>query len=188
MPVRKRSGSSRNNSSRRRSNGRSNSATDAIAFLKQDHATVKKLLKRLESAEDGSERQELLSQVEMEVKIHTQIEEDIFYPAYRESARSEKDEELYFEALEEHHVVDLILPEIKNVDSEDERFAAKAKVLKDVIEHHIEEEEKQLFPKARRLLGMSMLKELGDQLEQRKQELASDYGTDAPRGRRRRAA
>ena len=188
MPVRKRSGSSQSKSSSRRNNGRSNSATDAIAFLKQDHATVKKLLKRLESAEDGNKRQELLSQVEMEVKIHTQIEEDVFYPAYRESARSEKDEELYFEALEEHHVVDLVLPEIKDVDSEDERFAAKAKVLKDIIEHHIEEEEKQMFPKARRLIGMSMLRELGQQLEERKQELASDYGVETRRGRRRRAA
>ena len=101
MPVRKRS-ESRSGNDYRRSNGRSGNRsgqTDAITLLKQDHAAVKKLLKRLESSEDASSREELRSQVEMQVKIHTQIEEELFYPAFKDAARSEKDQEIYFEAM-----------------------------------------------------------------------------------------
>jgi hemerythrin-like domain-containing protein len=195
MPVqRKRSGGNgnRGNGSRSRSNSRSggrSTQTDAITLLKQDHATVKKLLKQLESAEDSDSRQELLQKVETEVKVHTQIEEELFYPAFKEAARSEKEEEIYFEALEEHHVVDLVMPEIKDTDADDETFAAKAKVLKDLIEHHAEEEETQMFPKARKLMGMEELRMLGGQLQERKQELSDEQ--EMPRGgrsRRRRAA
>lgn len=190
MPVqRKRSGPTRGNGNGSRANSRTATA-DAIALLKQDHATVRKLLKQLESAEDPDSREELLQRVEMEVKIHTQIEEEIFYPAFKESARSEKDSEIYFEAIEEHHVVDLVMPEIKGIDTDDETFSAKAKVLKDLIEHHAEEEETEMFPRARRLLGAQELRALGEQLQERKQELAGDYGMDTGKGRtrRRRAA
>src|SRR5205085_1315083 len=104
-------------------------------------------------------------------KIHTQIEEEIFYPAFKEAARSKSDKELFFEANEEHHVVDLVMPEIKDTDPDAEDFAAKAKVLKDLIEHHAEEEETEMFPKARKLMGRDELRELGERLEQRKAEL-----------------
>jgi hypothetical protein len=88
-----------------------------------------------------SRREELLEEIEMELKIHTTIEEKIFYPAFREAAEKKDDRKLYYEAVEEHHVVDTVLPELKATEVGSEVFAAKAKVLKDLVEHHAEEEE-----------------------------------------------
>jgi hemerythrin-like domain-containing protein len=169
----------------RKTNGRqgSRSSKDAIALLKQDHQNVRQLLKKLQSAEEGDERLELFSRIENELKVHTQIEEEIFYPAFHQASEGEKDEHLYYEALEEHHVVDMVLPEIRDTDENSDEFAAKAKVLKDLVEHHAEEEETEMFPKARKLMESGELKELGQQLEQRKMELMGSRG-----GRRRRAA
>lgn len=148
-------------------------AKDAISFLKDDHKKVKALLSKLESTtERGAKtRKKLLSEIETEVKVHTQIEEEVFYPAYHEAAKKKDDLKMFFEAVEEHHVVDLVLPEILDTDPASEEFGAKAKVLKELIEHHADEEEKEMFPKARKLLSNDELKELGARLEQRKMEL-----------------
>lgn len=148
-------------------------AKDAISFLKDDHKKVKALLSKLESTtERGAKtRKKLLSEIETEVKVHTQIEEEVFYPAYHEAAKKKDDLKIFFEAVEEHHVVDLVLPEILDTDPASEEFGAKAKVLKELIEHHADEEEKEMFPKARKLLSNDELKELGARLEQRKMEL-----------------
>jgi hypothetical protein len=143
------------------------SQPDAITLLKTDHENMRALLARLEEAE-GQERQRTLNIIEHELKVHTQIEEDIFYPAFREAAEQEDDRELYFEALEEHHVVDLVLPEIKATAPEAEEFPAKAKVLKDLVEHHAEEEEKEMFPRARKLMDRAQLVDLGQQLAEAK--------------------
>jgi hypothetical protein len=140
---------------------------DALTLLKEDHQKVRQMLKRLQS----NATEDLLNQVETELKIHTQIEEEIFYPAFRDALLSHKDEHLYFEAIEEHHVVDLVLPEIMESSEGSEEFDAKAKVLKDLVEHHAEEEEKQMFPKARKVMNASQLRELGEELEERKQDL-----------------
>ena len=145
---------------------------DALTLLKEDHQKVRKMLKRLQS--NGTE--DLLNQVETELKIHTQIEEEIFYPAFRDALRSRKDEHLYFEAIEEHHVVDLVLPEIEESSEGSEEFAAKAKVLRDLVEHHAEEEEKQMFPKARKVMNASQLRQLGEELQERKQDLMGYMG------------
>jgi hemerythrin-like domain-containing protein len=141
-------------------------------MLESDHKTVKKLLKQLSKTEEDSvdERGELLEQIEAELKVHTQIEEEIFYPEFREAA-GENDTHLYFEAVEEHRLVDIVLPELKETDPSSEEFAARAKVLLDLVEHHIEEEEGQLFPKARKALGSTRLRELGQSLMERKEEL-----------------
>ena len=148
-------------------------AKDAITLLKEDHKKVKGLLSQLEKTTErgASRRTKLLGQIETEVKIHTTIEEEIFYPAYRDAVKKKDDKELYQEALEEHHVVDLVLPELKDSDPAGEIFGAKAKVLKELIEHHAEEEEKEMFPKARRALGMEELRELGTRMESRKRAL-----------------
>jgi len=169
----------------RKTSGRqgSRSRKDAIALLKQDHQNVRQLLKKLESAEEGDERLELFSQIENELKVHTQIEEEIFYPAFHQASEGEKDEHLYYEAIEEHHLVDMVLPEISETDENSDEFAAKAKVLKDLVEHHAEEEETEMFPKARKLMDSSELKQLGEQLEERKMELMGSTG-----GRRKRVA
>jgi hemerythrin-like domain-containing protein len=146
---------------------------DAIALLKEDHKKVKALLSSLEKTTEKSadRRVKLLQQIEAEVKVHATVEEEIFYPAFRDAARKKDDRELYQEALEEHHVVDLVMPEVKECDPAGEVFAAKVKVLKELIEHHADEEEKEMFPKARKLFDHDELREMGEPLEQRKREL-----------------
>ena len=116
----------------------SHTEKDAITLLKDDHKQVRALLGELEETTDkaAGKREKLLGTIEQELTIHTRIEEEIFYPAFREAARKKDDTKLYFEALEEHHVVDMVLPEIKETGAESDQFAAKAKVLKDLVEHH----------------------------------------------------
>ena len=160
---------------------------DAIALLKEDHKKVKGLLSQLEkTTERGADRRKtLLGKIEEEIKAHTTIEEEIFYPAYRDAVKKKDDRELYQEALEEHHVVDLVMPEIKRTDPAGEVFGAKAKVLKELIEHHADEEEKEMFPKARKVLGAAELKDLGARMAARKRALkarALDPQGPPPRG------
>jgi hemerythrin-like domain-containing protein len=114
-----------------------------------------------------------LSEIENEVKVHTTVEEEIFYPAFKEAVRSKSDKEIYFEAIEEHHVADLVMAEIKSTDTASEQFGAKAKVLKDLIEHHAVEEESEMFPKARKAMPPGKLVELGKRIQRRKQDLQS---------------
>ena len=142
---------------------------DAIALLKQDHEKVRGLLGQFENA-TGARRQKLLTQIEKELKVHTTIEEEIFYPAYREAARKKEDKKLFFEAVEEHHVVDMVMPEM-NDGSSPEELKAKAKVLKDLVEHHAEEEEKEMFPRARKAMEKDELRSLGEMMQRRKEDL-----------------
>ena len=146
---------------------------DAISLLKKDHEKVRGLLSQLERAAERNtaKAEQLLAQIDREVKIHSQIEEEIFYPAFRDPAQKRDDRELYFEAKEEHHVVDLVMPEVRETDSEADEFAAKTKVLKELIEHHADEEEKEMFPKARKLFDRAELRDLGERLKERKKEL-----------------
>jgi uncharacterized protein YqjF (DUF2071 family)/hemerythrin-like domain-containing protein len=147
---------------------------DAIALLKDDHQKVRDLLRQLEATTEraASKRQKLLATIEQELTIHTKIEEQIFYPAFREAGEKKGDKTLYYEAIEEHHVVDLVLPEIKDTKVDSEEFGAKAKVLKDLVEHHAEEEETQMFPRAKKLIAREDLVRLGSELAQAKKSLA----------------
>lgn len=151
---------------------KSSKPIDAIALLKKDHEKVRDLLSKLEKSADrgGDRAMQLYTQVEAEVKVHSQVEEEIFYPAFRDAAKKKDDTKMFFEATEEHHVVDLVMPELRDTDSKEE-FAAKAKVLKELIEHHADEEEKEMFPRARKLFDRDELRELGERIEQRKSEL-----------------
>jgi hemerythrin superfamily protein len=142
---------------------------DAIALLKQDHEKVKGLLESLERA-TGARRAKLLGQIEQELTVHTTIEEEIFYPAWREAARKKDDQTLYYEAVEEHNVVKTFLPEAAS-GANNEELKAKAKVLKELVEHHAEEEEKDMFPRARKTMERDELRELGERMAARKREL-----------------
>jgi hemerythrin superfamily protein len=142
--------------------------TDAVALLKQDHETVRGLLERATKS-SGERRSQVLAKIEKEVKIHSQIEEEIFYPAYRDAASKKDDRKLYFEAVEEHRVVDLVMPDVEN--GTDDEVAAHVKVLKELIEHHADEEESSMFPKAKKLFDRDELRALGEQLQARKKAL-----------------
>lgn len=112
-----------------------------------------------------------MQKIKKEVLVHTQIEEEIFYPAFRESSAKEG-EKLYHEAKEEHRAVDsFVLPDLENTEPTSEEFQGRVKVLKDLIEHHAEEEEQELFAKAKEAFSEEELEELGQRMSERKQEL-----------------
>jgi hemerythrin superfamily protein len=137
----------------------------ATDLLKKQHRQVEKLFKQCEKTEEPRQRRQLMDQIAEMLKLHTQIEEEIFYPAVRELGTS-KAEEMIDEAFEEHHVVDLVLAELPEVDPEDERFEAKMTVLSELVQHHVEEEEGEMFSMAEKKLGAERIKELGQQMEQ----------------------
>lgn len=138
----------------------------ATDFLKKQHREVMKLFKEVENTEGPKERKRLMTDIASHLKVHTTIEEEIFYPAVKEIG-TEKAEEMMLEAVEEHHVVDLVLEELPQVDPEADTFEAKMTVLKELIEHHVEEEQDEIFPMAERKLGKERISELGERLEER---------------------
>jgi hemerythrin-like domain-containing protein len=146
---------------------------DAIALLIRDHKKVRKLLDQLSETEDTAEqeREELLDQIEHELEVHTAIEEEIFYPAFKEAGGKEG-AKMFYEAVEEHRAVsELVLPDLGNVTPTSERFAGRAKVLRELIEHHADEEEEEMFKRAKKLFSKEQLEELGQRMEQRRKEL-----------------
>lgn len=146
---------------------------NATELLIQDHEKLKKLLNEITDTTDRAvkKRTDLLDQIEAELHAHTQIEEDIFYPAYKDAGG--KDEaKMYHEAKEEHRAVEaLVLPDLKKTDVGTVEFSGRVKVLKELLEHHIEEEESEMFPDAEKLLSKEQLAELGEQMETKKKEL-----------------
>lgn len=153
---------------------------NAIDLLQADHERVKGILTQLSESTDRGikKRTELLAKLEMEISIHTRLEEEILYPAYRKAGGKEQ-EIMYHEAKEEHRTVDsLVLPDLKVTDPSTPEFAGRVKVVKELLEHHIEEEETEMFPQAKKLLGKATLEELGAQMEamkaQCKKEMAAN--------------
>jgi hemerythrin-like domain-containing protein len=149
---------------------------NAIQLLKEDHRKVKDLLSQLVNTTTRAEktRRQLLDKIELELSVHTRLEEEIFYPAFRKAGNSDY-LKLYFEALEEHRAVEaLVLPDLKKTEPGSENFSGRAKVLKELIEHHAEEEEKDMFKKARQSMSKEELAELGTRMSERKQELLKE--------------
>jgi hemerythrin superfamily protein len=144
-----------------------------ISMLKADHATVRRLLRELNETGDRAvkERERLVREIERELKMHAQIEEELFYPTFKKVAEDTQAEHLFYEATEEHHVVDMVLPALKAANPKSPEFEAKAKVLKDLVEHHAREEETQMFTNARQLMSDEQLEALGELMQQRKESL-----------------
>ena len=147
---------------------------DAIRLLKADHQEMRALLGQLESstARAVKKRKQLIVEIAAKLKAHTTIEEEIFYPAFKEARKKNDDDKMYFEALEEHRAAgDLVLPDLLKTDPKSEQFSGRAKVLKELVEHHAGEEEKEMFPRAKKLLSRDKLADLGKRLETRKEAL-----------------
>jgi iron-sulfur cluster repair protein YtfE (RIC family) len=121
-------------------------------LLRKQHREVEGLFRKAERATGRDERRRLMEQIADRLELHTRIEEDLFYPAVR-ALDTKKAREMVDEAFEEHHVVKLVLEQLPRVDPEDERFRAKMTVLKELVEHHVEEEETSMFKLADKLDG-----------------------------------
>ncbi|CAN5641558.1 hemerythrin domain-containing protein [soil metagenome] len=141
---------------------------DAISLLKEDHERVKKMLNEGEETTERAEktRAELFTRLKAELEIHERIEEEIFYPALKEHPKAR---ELALEGYEEHHVVDQILAELEVTPVTDETWTAKFKVAKENLEHHMEEEEGEMFKAARQAFSRAELDELGARMLELKQ-------------------
>ncbi|HTO97414.1 MAG TPA: hemerythrin domain-containing protein [Myxococcales bacterium] len=137
----------------------------AIELLKKQHQEVKKLFGKIEKAREGKE--ELFEQIADELAVHATIEEKIFYPA----TKSARTEELLHEAVEEHLAVKRLIADMLKMSPEDEQFDAKVTVLKEQVEHHVEEEEGELFPKVQKMLGKDELEDLGVAMEEMMNDL-----------------
>jgi len=141
----------------------------ATDLLKKQHTEVEALFKKIEKTENGRVRRQLLDEITTALQGHTTIEEEMFYPAVR-GLETQKAEDMVMEALEEHHVVKLVLAELPKVNPEDERFEAKMTVLSELVEHHADEEEQEMFKLAQRL-GKDELDALGQRMQQRLEAL-----------------
>ena len=153
----------------------STKSQDAIALLKEDHRKVEGLFEQFEKAKGDGRKQKLALEICKELTIHTIIEEEIFYP----SIEGKVDEDLLKESFVEHDAAKVLIAEIEAGGPSDEFYDAKVKVLKEEIEHHVEEEEKPkegLFAQTRE--ADVDLKELGDRLAMRKEELQQQIEAD----------
>ena len=135
----------------------------ATELLKRQHREVKGLFREVQKASGAKARRGGMEEIASKLLAHMAIEEDIFYPAVTE-LETKKTEEMVPEAYEEHHVAKLVINELPKVDPDDERFEAKMTVLEELIQHHVEEEEQEMF-KAAEKLGADRLAELGEEME-----------------------
>jgi len=144
---------------------------DVILLLTDDHREVKELFHEYESAGERAHKrkQRIVEQVFHALQAHTRVEEEIFYPAVQAKADHEG-EELVAESRQEHHVVDVLMSEMQTLEPDNPEYEAKFKVLMENVEHHAKEEEKEMFPLAKQRLR-DELKELGERMQQRKDEL-----------------
>ena len=142
---------------------------DAIELLEKDHRTVEKAFKSFENAGTNAEKKKIAEQIMNDLKVHTTIEEEIFYPVARRKTDAEG-KEMVAEAFEEHHVVKMLIQEIEQIGSVNEQYVAKMTVLQESVEHHVEEEENELFPEAKKNLK-DRLEELGTKMAERKEAL-----------------
>jgi hypothetical protein len=148
----------------------------AVELLHEDHEKVENLFQQFEKAKDESEKEEIANEVDLELRVHSMIEEEILYPAMQPL-----DSEIVAESFEEHGVVEQLLNELATMDLEDEQFEAKFKVMQENVEHHIEEEEGQMFPRCPDLPGYE---EIGLKMVQRKVDLIRELKAKGSRADR----
>ncbi len=153
---------------------------DAIALLKKDHRTVKSLFSQFDKLGDGAHKQKkaVVQQIIHELSVHAAIEEALFYPTARAAVKAKED--LVLEALEEHHVVKWLLHELASLEPTHERYDAKVTVLKEAVNHHVEEEESDLFPAFERKVAPAERIALGSALEAAKKVAPTRPHPSAP--------
>jgi hypothetical protein len=152
---------------------------DAIQLLLDDHRKVKGIMAELEPTTERAlkTREELFTRLKLELTVHEIIEEEIFYPTLKQHPRAK---DIVLEGYEEHHVVDLLMGELSELPVDDENWGAKVKVMIENVEHHMEEEEGDMFKKARQVFDKAELRQLGDAMANRKQEAMAEQKATAP--------
>ena len=153
---------------------------DALAMLKEDHDRVKKMLAEGDETTERAEktRTELFARLKSDLLIHERMEEEVLYPALKQHPNAK---ELALEAFEEHHVVDMIMAELEATPVTDEQWGAKFTVAKENLEHHIEEEETEMFPKVRKAFSRDELEQMGARMAEIKalgQQVERSEGAD----------
>ena len=148
---------------------------DAVKLLKDDHKKVKDLFRQFEKARTADRKKKIAEEAMHELEVHAEIEEEIFYPAAKAKADKEG-KELVAEAVEEHHVVKVLIGELKAMREVNEQYEAKFTVLIENVEHHIEEEEGEMFTKARSVFDAAELDDLGRRMEARKETAGREMG------------
>lgn len=149
---------------------------DATSLLRRQHDEAKDLFEQFEQADSASDQQRIASEAIRALRAHTAIEEEIFYPAIGDADEDIQDDVL--EGLEEHHVVEVLLDELEGMSPDDEHFRAKFTVVSELVEHHVEEEEDELFPEVRDALGEERLEALGQEMKARYEQLMKGQDTD----------
>jgi hemerythrin superfamily protein len=139
---------------------------DALQLLRDDHRKVKDLFRQFSEAEDGSTRKAIADEAVAELMIHSQLEEDVFYPAMRREGMAE----LVNHSEEEHHAAEMIMDDLIGTDARGTLLEARFQVLIDMVNEHMTEEESQMFPRAAEL-GMARLESIGDRLQETRQRL-----------------
>ncbi|HEV2880933.1 MAG TPA: hemerythrin domain-containing protein [Pyrinomonadaceae bacterium] len=140
---------------------------DAFELLKNDHAKVSSLFDRIEPATDAATRQQLFAQLKQELDIHAHIEETILYPALKAAAETR---DITEEAYEEHQEVKDLLNELEATPADSEEWSDMIMELRENVEHHVEEEEGEMFTKAREVLNEQQLNEIGARMSTEKQQ------------------
>jgi len=156
---------------------------DAFQLLKADHQKVAQLFDQLESA-SGKAKLQVFEQIRTELELHTLIEETYFYPALEKPKQTH---DLTLEAYEEHDVVKNLLQELSGSRNPNDEWEAQAKVLRENVEHHVEEEENELFPKAQQVLSGDEVEELGDQMAAEKQRNQATKGRSGSKAAKKAA-
>ena len=141
---------------------------NAIKMLKQQHREVEKLFKQFESAKSAGPRQRTFEEIADALAVHATIEEKHFYPAVKKA----QTEDILLESVEEHLEIKRVIADLLEMDADEDEFEAKMKVLQENVEHHVEEEENELFPRVQSTMD-DELDDLGTQLAARKRELQS---------------
>jgi hemerythrin superfamily protein len=142
---------------------------DAIDLLETDHRDVEKLFAAFEKAESPTDKEGIFTQIADALAVHATIEERHFYPTIKQA-----DEDMIQESLQEHLQVKRLIADLLDMDAADEQYAAKVKVLKEEVEHHVEEEEEELFPKVRKLFDADLLDAIAQQMIATRVELEDE--------------
>ena len=143
---------------------------NVFELLKQDHQKVSGIFQQIEAADAAGQRTQLFAQLKQELDLHAHVEETILYPALKQSAETRS---ITMEAYEEHQEVKDLLAEIEQTPVDDEEWDALVLELKESVEHHVEEEEGEMFAQARDVLSQEQIDEISQRIETAKQQKSS---------------